>query len=488
MNIGFGRRRGGGDIGNKSVVVGSVWERRMKIDEVTGGVKVFHDSDDDEEKTDRDSFRREVSDGCEADGKSDRRNGKRKTWDQSVCFHGFGQTPIKEKSGRPDRILLAANDDDQSRLSEKADMDFKKTSELTYTEEMRRSPVQRRMLNHESDKNANSKTKNRLGGEDLKEVKEDKDMEIKKKKNVTSNEIHAAEQKLKMLMDENKSVSLVNKYQKSVAKTSLFHSEVSTPASLSRKPSINVPKPSSNAANHNSVSSLEEPAPHEARRCPAPLCKSQTIIDLLMWRDVSRSAFVFLVGTYIIISTLCIRYLNISLISTISYLSLGYLAVTFIYRSLIPREIDYMNSLSLNTAISEEEAVRLLKAVLPYLNSFVSGLKALFSGDPATTLKLAMPLFVLARCGSYIYFWDITAAGFFGLFIVPKLCSLYAPTNYDMKWFQRSISVSNSCSRRKKAIATLSFFLVWNFCSTIARIWALFMLLVAARCYQQSVE
>ena len=38
--------------------------------------------------------------------------------------------------------------------------------------------------------------------------------------------------------------------------------------------------------------------------------------------------------------------------------------------------------------VGEEEAVWLIKLILPYINEFLSKIKALFSGDPATTMKV----------------------------------------------------------------------------------------------------
>ncbi|KAK5819403.1 hypothetical protein PVK06_024402 [Gossypium arboreum] len=51
---------------------------------------------------------------------------------------------------------------------------------------------------------------------------------------------------------------------------------------------------------------------------------------------------------------------------------------------------------------------------------------ALFSGDPSTIMKMAVLLFVLARCGSSITIWKMANLGFFGVFIVPKLCTSYS--------------------------------------------------------------
>lgn len=38
--------------------------------------------------------------------------------------------------------------------------------------------------------------------------------------------------------------------------------------------------------------------------------------------------------------------------------------------------------------VGEEEAVWLIKLVLPFFNEFLSKLRSLFSGDPATTMKV----------------------------------------------------------------------------------------------------
>ncbi|PNX82878.1 reticulon-like protein B21-like, partial [Trifolium pratense] len=121
---------------------------------------------------------------------------------------------------------------------------------------------------------------------------------------------------------------------------------------------------------------------------PQTQSKLQSLVDLIMWRDVSRSAFVFGIGTFIIISSSYARDINLSLISAISYLGLVYLAVIFLYRSLICRGvIDVDDS---NYVLGEKDAIWMLKLVLPYLNEFLSKLKALFSGDPGTTMKASL--------------------------------------------------------------------------------------------------
>ena len=41
-----------------------------------------------------------------------------------------------------------------------------------------------------------------------------------------------------------------------------------------------------------------------------------------------------------------------------------------------------------NYVLGEEEAIWVLRLILPYLNEFLSKLRAMFSGDPGTTIKV----------------------------------------------------------------------------------------------------
>ncbi|KAK3020958.1 hypothetical protein RJ639_046322 [Escallonia herrerae] len=211
-------------------------------------------------------------------------------------------------------------------------------------------------------------------------------------------------------------------------------------------------------------------------------------VDLVMWRDASKSAFVFGLGTFIIVSSSYTRDLNVSFISVISYLGLVYLALIFIFRSIICRGAIDMADTSQDLVVGEGEAIWLVKLILPYVNEFLLKLRALFSGDPATTLKLAVLLFILARCGSSITIWKMAKLGFFGVFTVPKVCSSYSTqlTAYGTFWLRRFRDAWESCSH-KKAVAFAVFTLVWNLSSTVARIWAVFMLFVAFRYYQHSL-
>ncbi|XP_051114341.1 reticulon-like protein B21 [Andrographis paniculata] len=256
---------------------------------------------------------------------------------------------------------------------------------------------------------------------------------------------------------------------------------------------------------HSNAKPVKIPASHVKLRRPIPSKSSpdeersspeiprtsgklQSFVDLVMWRDASKSAFVFGIGTFAIISSSFTNDLNISFISVVSYLGLVYLAANFIFRSLISRgSIEVANGSNEEYVIGEEEAIRVTKMFLPYLNEFLVNLKDLFSGDPATTMKLAVMLFALAQCGGSITIWKVVKLGFFGVFIVPKLCCTYSSrmTAQGSFWVRRFSDAWKSCSH-KKIVGFVVFTAVWNLASLIARIWMAFMLVVVIKYYQQS--
>ncbi|KAK1323105.1 Reticulon-like protein B21 [Acorus calamus] len=214
--------------------------------------------------------------------------------------------------------------------------------------------------------------------------------------------------------------------------------------------------------------------------------KLQSLVELVMWRDTSKTSFVFGLGTFVVLSSSYAKDLNFSLISTSSYLGLLYLAMAFIYRSIQCRgAVDYGDT-DQKQVLGEEEAIWAVKLVLPYLNELLIKFKSLFSGDPATTMKLALVLFVLARCGGSITVWTLVRFAFFGVFTIPKVCASYSAqlSGYGKFWMDRFRDAWDSCTH-KKAVAAAIFTLIWNLSSTVARVWAVFFLAVAMRYYQQ---
>ncbi|KAH0707862.1 hypothetical protein KY289_012938 [Solanum tuberosum] len=200
--------------------------------------------------------------------------------------------------------------------------------------------------------------------------------------------------------------------------------------------------------------------------------KLQSLVDLVMWRNISKSALVFGIGTFVIISSSYTQDLNISFISALAYLGLIYLAAIFLFRSLIHRRAIDIGESS-ECVVGEEEALWILKLILPLINEFLLKIRALFSGDPLTTMKMAVLLFLLAKFGSYITIWKLYKLGFFGVFVIPKVCSSYSTqlTSHGTFFIRYIRDAWESCTH-KKAIGFAIFTLVWNFSSIIARIWA----------------
>ncbi|KAA8535342.1 hypothetical protein F0562_030345 [Nyssa sinensis] len=306
------------------------------------------------------------------------------------------------------------------------------------------------------------------------EVDEEIEIEIETeivKKSLEIKEINIPEQKNKKVVIEEKKLNQEQK--KEQKKLNQIHEKPVPISPIVKKQSPPVVKPSRIYPNPTRTTQI--PVSDEFQRVPQTHNKLQSLVDLVMWRDVSKSAFVFGIGTFVIVSSSYTKDINISLITVMSYLGLVYLALIFFYRSIICRGAAYIDDTSQGRVLGEEEAIWLLKLVLPYLNEFLLKLRALFSGDPATTMKLAVLLFVLARC-------------FFGVFTVPKVCSSYSNqlTAFGKFWFRRFRDAWESCSH-KKAVAFGIFSLVWNYSSIVARIWAVFMLMVAFRYYQHSL-
>jgi len=253
--------------------------------------------------------------------------------------------------------------------------------------------------------------------------------------------------------------------------------------------------------------------------------RMQNIVNLVMWRDVSKSALVFGLGTFLLISSSYAKDLNFNTITAASYAGLIYLGLRFLRKSILNRgetvDCDDERHSERCYLLGEEEAIWLLRLVLPYINEVLLNLRSLFSGEPATTMKvkpkalpgylersiwhrldisgfvltrghmcsglqLALLLFAMARCGNFVTLWTLAKLVFFGVFIIPKVCSSYSTqlARYGKFWLERLWDAWESCSHKKAVVAAM-FTLVWNVSSTVARVWAVFMLVVAMKLYQQ---
>ncbi|KAF8033768.1 hypothetical protein BT93_C0125 [Corymbia citriodora subsp. variegata] len=181
----------------------------------------------------------------------------------------------------------------------------------------------------------------------------------------------------------------------------------------------------------------------------------QILVDLVMWKDEYKSALAFAIGTVLIISSSYAKHLDYSFISLVCYLSLIILAAIFLYRSITSR--GFADAAAMRCECEEEEAMQLVKLVLPCFNKFLLMLRAVLSGDPLTTMKLAVLLFVVAKCGSYMTAEMMVKLGFFGVFILPKLCFTYAEYMTTQVWIVQAsfgfncLEILGACALTKKS-------------------------------------
>lgn len=527
------------------VAAGSVWESRMKSDQVKGGIKVFKAEKEEQEQEEGNvggsRLRRTSIGSSKRKTCSPIQISKGKTEEPCISDGIKKRSPIQSRKIRSDMQKgggeaagkLRKIKSDQIKKNVTDSIELRKTkSELDRVQENEVDELDDGFEKIEAEKDENVEDFDvcqekeissnfgvvqnspesvvRVGGDSESDgdVVDDEEIEIEmenecfdvkeisipESKVVIENQqendkvdVNEPEKKIVMNESEKKVVTNEAEQKKVVNANMRFHHKnerrpVSVPLVVKQSPTIR--RNSKIYQNFSKPNSGSIPKEEERSGFPQTQNKLQSLVDLIMWRDVSRSAFVFGIGTFVIVSSSYAKDINLSLISAMSYVGLVYLAVIFLYRSLICRGvIDVEDS---NYVVREQDAIWMLKLVLPYLNEFLSKLKALFSGDPGTTMKLAVLLFVLARCGSFITIWKMAKIGFFGVFIVPKICSSYSAqlTAYANFWVRRFRDAWDSCTH-KKAVALGIFGLVWNLSSVVARIWAVFVLFVAFRYYQQ---
>ncbi|KAG2299688.1 hypothetical protein Bca52824_036160 [Brassica carinata] len=313
---------------------------------------------------------------------------------------------------------------------------------------------------------ADSKEDEQIDNGDHEEEPEEEEKEVEKK-SIDVKEMNATKE-----TSNNRVVdSEVKKYSKSPATVRKL------PPSVMKKAASVHPVPPS----RGTFAEKEEDFPHSQS-------KLKSLVDLVMWRDASRSALVFGLGTFLIVSSSYANDLNFSFISVVAYMGLIYLGVMFVFKAVIRRGVMEEEERHKGAGVREEDVRRMLRVVMPYLNESLLQLRALFSGDPSTTLKMGVVLFILARCGSSITLWNLAKFGFLGAFTVPKIFNSYSThfSAYGKFWVRRFRDAWESCSH-KKAVALALFTLVWNLSSVVARVWAAFMLFVAFRYCQQKM-
>ncbi|XP_058722991.1 reticulon-like protein B21 isoform X1 [Vicia villosa] len=492
----------------KAVVApGSVWETRMKNDQVKGGIKVFK-QEEQNAVTSSSRVKRTsivprktwtpVHKNSEEQPRSPIQSRKLRSDTQKVGEAGqlkkikSDPNPIKKNLTSTDSIQLSKSKSELDQVQEN-EVDDELSGGDGESEKIETEKEQENVENCEEKEISHENSVRVINDEEIEietEIFDVKEISIPEKDKVVVNEVEPEPEpeteKDKVVVNETEQESEPKPETKKVVNANMrFHHKNETRVTRPIAAPL-VVKQSSTIRRNSTIYRNSNPVPKEKEHSSIPQTQSklQSLVDLIMWKDVSRSAFVFGVGTFVIVSSSYAKDLNLSVISAMSYVGLVYLAVIFLYRSLICRGvIDVQDS---NYVVGEKDAIWMLQLVLPYLNEFLSKLKALFSGDPGTTMKLAIFLFVLARCGSFITIWKMAKFGFFGVFIVPKICSSYSAqlTAYGNFWIRRFRDAWDSCTH-KKAVALGIFGLVWNLSSVVARIWAVFVLFVAFRYYQQ---
>ncbi|XP_038890790.1 reticulon-like protein B21 [Benincasa hispida] len=405
-----------------NVVAGSVWESRIRFDEVRGGIKVFNGDDDNAECG-------IPTTAAAATGGS----GRRKTWKSDEGFN-----PILIAEEKPESS--PSSGDEQSRKSPIPARRLRSNGSPN-------KPVQ--ISGEKTEKNSTRKKTDQSRKSAVGLTKPPTNGIGKTPPEKSFKELNECREKV---ISSAPSQDFFDAFEEEFEKESFDVKEINLPE---RKKIV-------------------------AKTFPRNKQKLQTLMDLIMWRDFSRSALVFGVGNLVIILSYFIKNINISFMSLISHMGLLYLAAIFVHRSIFGRRKG-IDSNDENYAVEEENMIRFAKRLVPFVNELLQNLKALFRGDPSATMKVGVLLFVLAKWGSFITLWNVLKIGFIGVFTVPKLIT------HGEHWLKLCGSSWKLCSH-KKGVFVAIFFLVWNFSSILYRVWAAFIVFVSVRYYQESSD
>ncbi|CAA3028848.1 Hypothetical predicted protein [Olea europaea subsp. europaea] len=218
----------------------------------------------------------------------------------------------------------------------------------------------------------------------------------------------------------------------------------------------------------------------------------QLINDLVMWKDVSKSSLWFGFGSICFLSSCFTKGVNFSIFSLISQLGLLVLGVSFFSNSMRQRWISYFrdaNEIKLEFKLTDADILKVGRLILPAANLVISKTRELFSGEPATTLKV-VPLFLIgAEYGHIITLWRLCALGFFISFTGPKLYSSYSVQLCRIvERLKLWVSETWGACSHKKIVAASAVTAFWNLTSIRTRIFAAFLCLVIVRYRRQHSE
>nr|BAJ88877.1 predicted protein [Hordeum vulgare subsp. vulgare] len=203
------------------------------------------------------------------------------------------------------------------------------------------------------------------------------------------------------------------------------------------------------------------------------------VVDLMMWKNVGRSAFWFGSGSMLFLSSSLSRDVNFSPIKILCHFGVVTLVLAF-FKDSIPRRQNTEQVKSFQ--LTEEDVLRIGRAVLPIANSLISMSRVIFSGDPSMTLKVLPILLFGAKYGHLLTVWRLLATGFFGCFTLPRLYSCYSSHIHEKVegLNARILNAWKSCPR-KKLVAAAAVTTFWNLVSVKTRVMTAFVSAVALR-------
>ncbi|GJM90985.1 hypothetical protein PR202_ga07318 [Eleusine coracana subsp. coracana] len=137
----------------------------------------------------------------------------------------------------------------------------------------------------------------------------------------------------------------------------------------------------------------------------------ERIVELVMWRNVAKSALWFGFGSMFFFSCSCSREITFRHVnSDISvYFLLLMLCMGFCC-DLVEKGRGFQ--------LTEDDVLRASRAVLPVANSMISTAQVIFSGEPLMTLKVLPVLLFGAKYGSLVTVWRLLAAAFISLVVL----------------------------------------------------------------------
>ncbi|KAF0932691.1 hypothetical protein E2562_011986 [Oryza meyeriana var. granulata] len=209
----------------------------------------------------------------------------------------------------------------------------------------------------------------------------------------------------------------------------------------------------------------------------------ERIVELVMWKNVAKSALWFGLGSMFFFSCSFSREITFSPISALCHMGVMVLGLAF-FKDSIPQRQQVERGRSFR--LTEDDVLRAARAVLPVANSMISTAQVIFSGDPSMTLKVLPVLLFGAKYGTLVTVWRLLATGFFTSFTLPKLYSCYSSQIHKRVEIlrDRALEAWKSCPR-KKLVAGTAVTMCWNLFSVKTRIIAAFISVVILRYNQK---